>query len=103
MTGDKSGARYAVVQMAEGGRVDRTQAPEGVEILVVDHDEYLEPTPDRTRRDLEPYERCGSCGDVRMLHRGSRERSVMQGSGCGGFEPTGETPGDDALDEREGG
>lgn len=94
---------YVVVEMAEGGRVDRTQVPEGVELLIVDHDEYLLGPGDRTRRDLEPYERCASCADVRMLHRGPRERSVVRGSGCEGFSPTGETPGGDPLGEIEGG
>lgn len=94
-------AEYAVVEMAEGGRVDRTQAPEGIELLIVDHDVYLEPMLHYTRADLEPYERCGSCGDVRMLHRDEGERSIMEGSGCAGFKPTGKTPVGDDLSEWE--
>lgn len=96
-------ARYAIVELGGGGQVNRTQTPEGVDLVILDADAYLEPPLDRTRQDLEPYERCGSCGEARKVHAGP-ERSgpvLWEDVSCPAFEPTGTTLGGDPLSDWE--
>lgn len=98
---DPEPTKYVIVELGAGGRVDRTQTPQGVELVIVDADAYLEPPLCRSRADLEPYERCGSCGEARVVHENGVGANLWIGVECGVFELTGKTLGDDYLNDWE--
>lgn len=76
--------RYVVV-ICEGGMVQHTEEPEGVEIVHLDYDdlEYNDPNLES----MAGFERCASCSYAKDLHRDGH--CVLLEAACSGWKPTG--------------
>ena len=92
--------KYVLVDL-EGEIVHSTQEPEGVELIVVDANVYREPMLNYVRQDLEPYEKCATCGHVKKAHLDGEGPNLWEFCPCTRFVPTGETPAGDSLDDWE--
>lgn len=89
--------RYAVV-ICEGGIVQHTEEPEGIEIVHLDYDDLDH--NDLDLRSMAGFERCSSCSCAKALHR--EGRCVLREASCSGWEPTGLLVDDRPITDLEG-